>query len=246
MAKATKTSIGISEAAEGPFELIGNLIGEINLPEESWSVDKPQPNDAVKPELMIGDAETGDVDVTVMYRNYATSMALRANGGKVRYIKYSLDDGAFWIYEAAIKSFGHATGAEKGACVGKLGIAHSALVDHGGPVTTEIFEGNFALVAGAGAIDLTDLGADNIDGTGKRVEGIRIVAPASNAAAVTITKAEANGYALAGAGTSITLAPGQALELDGNGAAPVIGAAAKALTLAGAGTDALTIRVTMQ
>lgn len=246
MAKATKTTIGISEAAEGPFSLIGNIIGEVNLPEASWGVEKPRPNDALKPELIADDGELGDVDFTVMYRNYATSQALEAHGGKIRYVKFTLDDGAYWIYETVVKGVGHATAAEKGAYVGKVALAVGSLAASGGPIATLTYEGTEAMTGGAGAIDLTALGEDDIDGTDKRVETIRIVAPATNAADVTITKSSSNGYALAGAGVSITLEPGQAIELTGNGAAPVIGSTAKGLTLAGTGTDAVTIRVVMQ
>ncbi len=105
-----------------------------------------------------------------------------------------------------------------------------------------------ALTAGAATIDLTALTGTNgaaVDGTGLKVQAIKITAKATNANVITITKGASNGYALAGADFSVALAAGQEFVLFGNDAAPDIASDAKTLDLAGTLAQAVQVIVVM-
>ncbi len=103
------------------------------------------------------------------------------------------------------------------------------------------------LSAGAGALDLTACaGGTNgttVDFTGAKLCAVLIVAPATNAAAITITPGVSNGYNLFGASCSYTLAPGDSVLAFFNASTPAVGSTHKALAFAGTGTDVLNIGI---
>lgn len=116
------------------------------------------------------------------------------------------------------------------------------------PPATKVAAFEKALVAGAASIDLTALSGTNgavVDGTGLKVQAIKVVNKAANANAITISKGAANGYALGGADFSVTLQPGQELVMFGNDATPDVANDAKTLDLAGTGTQAAQIIIVL-
>jgi hypothetical protein len=105
-----------------------------------------------------------------------------------------------------------------------------------------------ALVDGASSIDLTALAGPNagvVDGTGLRVQAIKLSNPAANANPITIAKGAAAGYAGLGAAFSLTLAPGAEVTLFNNDAGADIGVANKSLDLTGTGTQALSVGIVL-
>lgn len=97
-----------------------------------------------------------------------------------------------------------------------------------------------ALAAGVGTIDLTALPGINgavVDGTGLKVQAIRIENPRTNANPLRIFNAAANSYNLAGATYDVTLRPGDRFTLTANDDAgrPDVGAAAKNISLSDVG-----------
>ncbi|HOD84163.1 MAG TPA: hypothetical protein PKG77_22295 [Phycisphaerae bacterium] len=116
------------------------------------------------------------------------------------------------------------------------------------PPVTKVAAFEQALTAGAATIDLTALVGTNgavVNGTGLKVQAIKITAKATNANAITITKGASNGYALAGAGFSVALAAGQEFVFYGNSATPAIASDAKTLDLAGTLTQAVQVVIVM-
>jgi len=105
-----------------------------------------------------------------------------------------------------------------------------------------------ALVAGAGSIDLTALVGTNgaaVDGTGLKVQAIKVIADADNSAAITLADGASNGYELLGASWTIKLKAGQEIVIFGNEETPDIGGTAKVIDLTGTGTDKLQIIIVM-
>jgi len=116
------------------------------------------------------------------------------------------------------------------------------------PPVTKVATFSQSLTDGAATIDLTALEGTNgaaVDGTGLKVQAIKIVAKAANANAITIAKGASNGYALAGAGFSVALAAGQEVVLFGNDATPDIAVDAKTLDLTGTGTQGVDVVIVM-
>lgn len=118
-----------------------------------------------------------------------------------------------------------------------------------GPSTTppaaEISAGKLALVAGALTIDLTALAGSqgNIDGTGKRVQILKVVNPAGNNP-ITLKAGAANGYNLGNdANWRITLPGGDEVTLKFNGTNPVIAAGAKDIDVTGTLTESFDITI---
>ena len=115
------------------------------------------------------------------------------------------------------------------------------------PVTkVAAFEADLA--AGSGSIDLTALTGTNgatVDGTGLKVQAIKLIAKADNANPLTIAVGAANGYELLGANFEVALSAGQEVTIFGNEAAPEIGGAAKAFDLTGTGEQGLYVIVVM-
>ena len=125
---------------------------------------------------------------------------------------------------------------------------HAVLSATTTPPVTKVAAFEQALVGGAGSIDLTALVGTNgatVDGTGLKVQAIKLKAKSTNTAGITISKGVSNGYALAGANYSEELKPGQEVTRYGNNATPAIAGGAKTLDLAGTGTDALQVIVVM-
>lgn len=102
-----------------------------------------------------------------------------------------------------------------------------------------------ALVAGVGTIDLTALvGTNNlaVDGTGLKVQAIKIKNPSTNTKVLLIKPATSNGYNLFGAAFQIILNPGEHFQWVGNDSAnvPDIASGAKNLAISdngGGGTE---------
>lgn len=110
------------------------------------------------------------------------------------------------------------------------------------PPATKVAAFQKALAAGVGTIDLTALVGTNgvaVDGSGLKVQAIKLSNPATNGNPISITEGAANGYAAFGAGWKLTLAPGQEALLYGADATPDVAAGDKNIDLAGTGSQAL-------
>jgi len=105
-----------------------------------------------------------------------------------------------------------------------------------------------ALTAGAATIDLTALDGLNdkaVNGTGLRVQLLRLKAPSSNANPITVAKGSSNGYDGFGSVFSVTLQPGAEVTILTNDAGSDIGAGNKTLDLTGIGSQALDVEIIM-
>jgi hypothetical protein len=110
-------------------------------------------------------------------------------------------------------------------------------------LTTTIAAFSQALSVGAASMDLTAIplaGGGTVDGTGKHVKAIALLAPSTNANAITLAKGASSGYAGLGATFSIVLAAGQDAKVVPVAAAAVIGTGNKTLDLSGTGSQVLT------
>jgi VCBS repeat-containing protein len=94
-----------------------------------------------------------------------------------------------------------------------------------------------ALTAGTATMDLTNVGG--VDGTGKTVACMMVLAAAGNANAYTIAKGVTNGYAGLGAGFTATLAPGQDAAFYSAPTPAVIGGTNKTFTCTGTGSQSI-------
>jgi hypothetical protein len=104
------------------------------------------------------------------------------------------------------------------------------------------------LVAGAKTLDLAALvGANSaaVNGTGLRVQTIKIRNKATNANAMTIAKGASNGYDGLGANFSITLVPGAEMLVLLNDGGTDIGATNKTLDVAGTLTQVVEVGIVM-
>jgi hypothetical protein len=109
------------------------------------------------------------------------------------------------------------------------------------PPVTKVSAFKPALVAGEHVIDLTALPgvtAANVDGTGLKVQAIKIRNPAANSANLIIEPGASNAYNLFGASFKITLHPGEELLFKGNDHAsmPEVASGAKNIKLSDGGT----------
>lgn len=105
-----------------------------------------------------------------------------------------------------------------------------------------------ALVAGVATIDLTALVGTNgiaVDGTGLRVQVLRVRAKSTNANPITIGKGAANGYTGLGATYSEALAPGAENLHYVNDAGSDIGGTNKNLDLAGTLAQVLEVEIVL-
>lgn len=105
----------------------------------------------------------------------------------------------------------------------------------------------YALIAGALTIDLTALIGLNsvaVNGTGLKVRAVKIKGQ-SGAAPITITPGGANPYNLFGATFKSIVSSDQEIVAYLGDSAPVIGAGAKNISLAGTGTDKIAIAFVM-
>lgn len=118
------------------------------------------------------------------------------------------------------------------------------------PAVTKQAAFSKALSTGSATIDLTSLPGvtadETVDGTGLKVQAIKLRNPSTNANKITASKGGSNGYQLDGATTwSLPLAPGQSALLYLDGAADTIGGTKKTIDLAGTGAQALHVQVVM-
>lgn len=105
-----------------------------------------------------------------------------------------------------------------------------------------------ALVAGAVTIDLTSLTGFNgeaVDGTGLKVQVLKLRNPSTNANQISIEPGVANGYDLLGSDMKLTLQPGDEVLLYVPDTADDIGAADCELDLAGTLIQALDVEILM-
>lgn len=103
------------------------------------------------------------------------------------------------------------------------------------PTATVLAQGDFALTAGTGTLDLTAL--EGTQGTvslsGLKPRAIIVRAKAANANPITIDVGASNGYTGFGAAFNITLQPGQKVMIEDNGAGTAVSGTVKTLDLTG-------------
>jgi hypothetical protein len=133
-------------------------------------------------------------------------------------------------------------------------VTHSAwdtaktLTSSSSPPVTLWAAAQVALAAGAKTVDLTALvGTNNlaVDGTGLRVQIVRLRNPATNANPISIAKGASNGYDGLGANYKETLAPGAEVLHFLNDAGSDISGTNKNLDLAGTGVQALDVEIAL-
>jgi hypothetical protein len=102
-----------------------------------------------------------------------------------------------------------------------------------------------ALTAGAKTVDLTALAGANgtVDGTGLKVQFIRIVNNGANA--MTFAEGASNGYELLGNGWTITLPAGGYMQFYLPEGTPDIASGAKTIDVSGTGTQTFDLTVVM-
>jgi hypothetical protein len=116
------------------------------------------------------------------------------------------------------------------------------------PPATKATSFELTLTSGAATIDLTALPSvynATVDGTGLRVQLVKLKAPATNGNAVTIVPGASNGYNLFGATSKITLQPGEQVEFLGIDLQPEIGNSAKTIDISGTGSQKLDVQLVM-
>jgi len=114
------------------------------------------------------------------------------------------------------------------------------------PPATAVAAFQAAMTGGAATIDLTDLLGTNdlpVDGTGLRVQAVKVRNPGTNANPITISKGASNGYNGFGADFSLALTPGAHALLFPNDAGSDIASNNANLDLAGTGSQALDVEV---
>jgi hypothetical protein len=105
-----------------------------------------------------------------------------------------------------------------------------------------------ALAAGTKTLDLTALLGTNeliTDGTGLRVQVLRLRNPSTNANPISIAKGAANGYDGLGADFKVTLAPGAEHLILTNDAGSDISGTNKNLDMVGTGVQALDVGIAL-
>lgn len=116
---------------------------------------------------------------------------------------------------------------------------------------TKHAEGELALVAGAATLDLTNLpgvtAEETVDGTGLKVQVLKLRSKNTNANKLTVGKGATNGYGLNAEGDawSRPLSPGQRDTFEGDDAAPDIDATHRTIDVTGTGTDVLEYAIVM-
>lgn len=106
-----------------------------------------------------------------------------------------------------------------------------------------------ALSGGAATIDLTALpgltGEETIDGTGLKIQTLKLANPSDNNGTITVVQGASNAYQLGGANFTIPIPVGGEVTLyfpEGN---PDVASGAKEIDLSGTGTDPLNVSVTL-
>jgi len=116
------------------------------------------------------------------------------------------------------------------------------------PPATKVAAFEALLTDGSGSIDLAALVGTNgavVDGTGLKVQVLKLKAKSTNANVITIDVGETNGYALLGAAFSVALLAGQEVLIYGNEATPDVASGAKVLDLVGTGVQGLDVIVVL-
>lgn len=87
------------------------------------------------------------------------------------------------------------------------------------PPITKMSAFELALSGGNATVDLTaltdSLGAATVDGTGLKVQCLKIQNPAANTGAITIVEGASNGHEVLGAAFKIILQPGEEIQFQG-------------------------------
>lgn len=130
--------------------------------------------------------------------------------------------------------------------IGVNGLNTSATLNAGStPAASKDTAFTFALTAGAGTIDLTNITDPNL-GTvslsGITPNLVKLQNPATNANAITVKQGATNGYTGLGASFLVTIPPGGEVLLYAIGGSTV-GAGSKTLDLTGTGTQALNVQI---
>lgn len=116
------------------------------------------------------------------------------------------------------------------------------------PPATKVASFAQAMTVGAATIDLTDLLGSNgaaVDGSGLRVQAIKLRNKSTNANPITVAKGASNGYDGLGADFSVTLAVGAEITILPNDAGSDIGAANCELDVSGTGSQVLECIIVM-
>lgn len=105
--------------------------------------------------------------------------------------------------------------------------------------------GELVLSSGSGSIDLTAIPGltddETVDGTGLKLQYLKLRNKSTNANLLTITKGASNGYGLDSAGGSwtVVLDPGQSVLFSLDDAAPDVASGAKTIDVSGTGSQVL-------
>ena len=105
-----------------------------------------------------------------------------------------------------------------------------------------------ALAGGAGTIDLTatkGFNGEAVDGTGLKVQALKLRNPSTNANSISIEPGAANGYDFCGADFKITLEPGTEVLIFCLDTAPDVAIADCQIDLAGTGAQVLDFEALM-
>lgn len=117
------------------------------------------------------------------------------------------------------------------------------------PPVTKVAAFSQALTGGAATIDLTALDGTigTVDGTGLKLQVLKLKAPTTNTATLTATKGASNGYGLdsAGATWTIPLAPGAECTLYLDDDPPDISSTVKNIDLSGTGTESIYVEAVL-
>lgn len=108
------------------------------------------------------------------------------------------------------------------------------------------------LSSGSGTIDLTSLPGitanETVDGTGLKLQKMRLANPSANANKISVTNGASNGYRTDGATTNsltVALAPGQSVLLEFDEAADDVGSSHKTFDVTGTGSQTLSVHVVL-
>lgn len=116
---------------------------------------------------------------------------------------------------------------------------------------TKVAAYELTLSSGAGTINLAALpgitAEETVNGTGLKVQLLKLKNKSSNANKITVAKGASNGYGLCASGDDwdVTLSPGQSNLTLGNDAAPDIASGARTLDVTGTGAQVLQVLVVM-
>lgn len=116
------------------------------------------------------------------------------------------------------------------------------------PPATKVACFEQTLTGGTDTVDLTNLTGTNgssVDGTGLRVQAMKVKSKSDNSGSATIAIGASNGYDGFGANFEITLAPGGEQTIFTNDAGGDIGATKKDLDITGTADDVLEIAIVM-